>query len=352
MDSSTEEERTQVQDYTSILSDDILFHIFLELSWKEINTIKLVSRRFYGIVNGNYYRLERRRVRRVSIEYDKNSDSHPFYIMMAFYGRELPEILGDFYTKVTYFQSVEELTSFLKMFYMKDLEEFIAPAAYNLGIFSILERVFQIGTNINKFVIPDLLEKDFESFQIFIEKLSSIKTFIIGHICSNSTETKDVYSLLSLSSFNDIQYFQISECNKTKILSADIVAKLIRNNPNIETLSIGSMNTEFLKSALRKFFTVDQPLKMESECRYYEINLVLSISSEFENLHDILRNDLSELENVEELDVPDDSYDSDVPEFAVFESIADCKNFPENKHTIRRCATIFNMEYEDEEWNH
>uniref|UniRef100_A0A0N5BPJ7 F-box domain-containing protein n=1 Tax=Strongyloides papillosus TaxID=174720 RepID=A0A0N5BPJ7_STREA len=352
IDSSTEEERSEVQDDTSVLSDDVLLLIFLELSWEDINNIKFVSRRFYGIVNRNYHRLERRRVRRVSIEYDKNSGSHPFHVLMAFHGVDLPEVLRDFYTKATSFQSVEELTGFLKMLDMKNLDEFIAPFADNLDIFSILERVFEIGTNINKLVIPELMEKDFESFKTLIEKLSSIETFIIEHICSASTEEKDVYSLLSLSSLNNIQYFQIGECNKTKILSGDIVAKLLRNNLNIETLSIGSMNTEFLKSAFKKFFTADQPRKMESECHHYELNLFLSVRGEFENLHDILSNDIGELENVEEVDVPDDSYDSDVPELAVFESIADCKNCPKNRHTIRRCVTIFDMEDEDEEWNH
>uniref|UniRef100_A0A0N5BC85 F-box domain-containing protein n=1 Tax=Strongyloides papillosus TaxID=174720 RepID=A0A0N5BC85_STREA len=56
-----EEKCLKVQDYTSEISDDALLLIFSELNWMDINNLKLVSKRFYGVVHRNYHRLERRK---------------------------------------------------------------------------------------------------------------------------------------------------------------------------------------------------------------------------------------------------------------------------------------------------
>uniref|UniRef100_A0A0K0FZN2 Transposase n=1 Tax=Strongyloides venezuelensis TaxID=75913 RepID=A0A0K0FZN2_STRVS len=84
---------------------------------------------------------------------------------------------------------------------MRDLNEFHVPVTDNLDIFGILNR---------------LAEKGFTSFRTFVEKLSSVRSLSIEHICAPLTEANDVFSLLSLSSFNTPESFTICECSKSR----------------------------------------------------------------------------------------------------------------------------------------
>uniref|UniRef100_A0A0K0G319 F-box domain-containing protein n=1 Tax=Strongyloides venezuelensis TaxID=75913 RepID=A0A0K0G319_STRVS len=360
MDFNIEDEYFEINDNTSVLPDNIMVKILSELPWEDINTVKLISRRFYGIVHQNYRRLERRKVQKFLIKYNKYRKNYPFHLEITLKNAEngsspeIPICLG----KIRNFKSIEELIDFLKMFDMRDLEQFVVPVIDNIDIFIILERLFQIGTNIKTLIIPKIEEKDFRSFRRFIRKLVSVNWFFIGHLCAPSSGARDVYSLLSLSSINNIKDFYISECNKTKILSDDFVSKLLRNYPNIQSLLFESTNIEFLKSAFKEFFTVNQPRQMESECNSCEIFLELYFCGPAEHLHNIFRNYLNELENVEEIDIQNYSYDTDVEEhdkvdeIAVFESYRDCKNCLNNRHAIRKDARLHKLGGSYEEINH
>uniref|UniRef100_A0A0K0FVK9 F-box domain-containing protein n=1 Tax=Strongyloides venezuelensis TaxID=75913 RepID=A0A0K0FVK9_STRVS len=56
-----EEECFEEQDYTTFLTNDVLLFILSELPWRDILNVKLLSRRFYGIIHDNYLRLQRRK---------------------------------------------------------------------------------------------------------------------------------------------------------------------------------------------------------------------------------------------------------------------------------------------------
>ena len=84
MNYSMEEERSEEQDYTPLLSDDAIFLILSELSWKDILNVKLVSRRFYGIIHEKYQQLNRRTVHGILIKYNKNYKSYPIRLDIIF----------------------------------------------------------------------------------------------------------------------------------------------------------------------------------------------------------------------------------------------------------------------------
>uniref|UniRef100_A0A0N5CGT8 F-box domain-containing protein n=1 Tax=Strongyloides papillosus TaxID=174720 RepID=A0A0N5CGT8_STREA len=358
MDFSIKEEYFEVQDEISDLPDDVLVIILSKLSWEDVNTIKLVSRRFYGIVHRNYHRLERRMVRDFSIKYNEYCGRCPFHLQISFksVGDRNSGVIQYGFPKSINIQSVGELTGFLKMFDMRKLRRFLVPAAGNLDVFSILGGLFQVGTKIRFLEIPKLAEKDFGSFQTFIEKISWVGFLTIKHLCAPSTEPRDVYSFLSLSSFKTIKFFEIRECNRTKILSPDFVTKLLRNSPDIRILDIGSMNIEFLEGAFKEFFGVEELPKMESECNLLcEKILFLRFNGEIEHLHGILKNVLSELRNEKEVTVTPDyssSFYSDLQPYAIFESNVDCKNCLKNRHTITRKVFLHHMDFYGEELNY
>uniref|UniRef100_A0A0N5CCV6 F-box domain-containing protein n=1 Tax=Strongyloides papillosus TaxID=174720 RepID=A0A0N5CCV6_STREA len=212
MDFTIEDEYFEVKDYTSILPDNVLLHILSELSWRDILNAKLLSKRFYSIIHKNYHRLERKKTLGVSIKYDENHNSHPFHVQLVFDCEEsvnFQDIPFGTYMITNKIQSGEELISFLKMFDMSDINLEV-PIADNLDVFDIMNRSFQVGTEIRLLKIPKLMEKDFKGFRTFVRKLSSVSLLEIDHVCSSSTETKDVYELLSLSSFKATTSFTIN----------------------------------------------------------------------------------------------------------------------------------------------
>uniref|UniRef100_A0A0N5BEZ3 F-box domain-containing protein n=1 Tax=Strongyloides papillosus TaxID=174720 RepID=A0A0N5BEZ3_STREA len=350
MDYSTVEEHSEEQDYTPVLSDDALLLILSELSWKDILNVKLVSRRFYGIIHVNYHRLPRRRVLDLSIKYNGTCGKYPFYFkmgVMTVQNGSSGVVQYDSYSRVDRFKNDEELSSSLKMVDLRNLDKFNVPVADNIDIFSILNRSFQVGTKIGVLNIPKLSDKDLKSFQTFVEKLSSVKEIVVNEICAHSTEAKDVSKLLSsLASFNTIEKFHIHECSSTKILSAGIIIELLRRNPDIKSLSIGTGNIEFARSIFEGFFRMEQQSNVKNECLYNKITVQIYFSGEYGLLIDTLRNSLSELENVIK-DI------HSTPEYVQFDSIVDCKYCFENKHGISKCFFVWDDELSTliRDWN-
>uniref|UniRef100_A0A0N5BEZ2 F-box/LRR-repeat protein n=1 Tax=Strongyloides papillosus TaxID=174720 RepID=A0A0N5BEZ2_STREA len=163
---------------------------------------------------------------------------------------------------MTFYSVQDENLGIIPHYYKVTVLLFV-PVVDSLDIFDILNRSSQIGAHIRCLKISNLAEKDFESFIIFIEKFSSVEVLYIEHICSISTEIKNVYFLLSLSSLNNIRSFAISEFRETKILSADMIIKLIEKNSEIRSMYIGSWNIYFFESLFKKYLTIEQPCKME-----------------------------------------------------------------------------------------
>uniref|UniRef100_A0A0K0FVK8 F-box/LRR-repeat protein n=1 Tax=Strongyloides venezuelensis TaxID=75913 RepID=A0A0K0FVK8_STRVS len=220
----------------------------------------------------------------------------------------------------------------------KNLSKFNVSVADNIDIFGILNKSFQVGTNIDALNIPKLLVRNLKSFQTFNEKLSSVKEIIVKEICTHSAEAKDVASLLSfLASFNTIKKFHIHECSSTKILSAGMVIELLGRNPDIKSLIIGTGNIEFVVSIFKEFFRMEQQSKVKNECHYNESTVKIYFRGEYEFLIDILRNSLSELENVVE-DI------HSAPKYVQSDSIVDCKYCFEKRHSISKCFFVWDDE--------
>uniref|UniRef100_A0A0K0FGD5 F-box domain-containing protein n=1 Tax=Strongyloides venezuelensis TaxID=75913 RepID=A0A0K0FGD5_STRVS len=341
MDFSIEEEYFEVKGDIYVLPDDIIVIILSKLSWEEVNIIKLVSRKFYDIVHRNYHRLERKKVDMLTIEYNE-MESYPFHIDMVLKIVEFWNLrtIGLHNRKITTFQSGEKLAGFLKMFDMRDLHECNIYVTGNIDIFSILEGIFQKGTKINMLMSPKIKEKDFISFGTFIKKLSSVKCIVIKHICPSLAGAGSVFSLLSSTSFNTIKVLEIHGCDRTKILPTDFFTNLIKINPTLRELGVGSMNIEFLESAFKEFFAMNQPHQMESECGYSKVKFFLFFEGNIKHLHNILRNNVSKLNNVAEVDI---SSGQDYPHFlgfAKFEAHEDCKNCLNNRHKITKSAYL------------
>uniref|UniRef100_A0A0N5B5D3 F-box domain-containing protein n=1 Tax=Strongyloides papillosus TaxID=174720 RepID=A0A0N5B5D3_STREA len=359
MDFNIEDEYFDVEDDTSVLPDDVLVIIFKELSLEDIKVVKQVSKRFYGIVHRNYHKLNRRKVLSAKIEYDERCDNHPFLVHMNFYSENSSDYLFEeiklFYEKSTKIQSVDELTGFLRMFDLRKLDLLILPVADNLDLFGIMEGVLEIGTKVNDLVIKKLAENDFGSFRTFIEKLSRLEVLCIYHLCAPSTGQKDVFSLLSLTSFNTIYCLMIFECNKTKILASDFVVKFIRNSPSLMAIDIGSYNIEFLWSLSKEYFTMEQPRQMENECSHNKIHLNLIVYSEIERLYNNLTNDFGELECVVEEEMISFNLNRENIPLYIFGSKSDCSNCLKNRHRIKKYVAIYYFmkdKDDDEEWNH
>uniref|UniRef100_A0A0N5BRU0 F-box domain-containing protein n=1 Tax=Strongyloides papillosus TaxID=174720 RepID=A0A0N5BRU0_STREA len=340
MNPNTEEKCPEVQDDASVLSDDVLLLIFKELSWSDILNAKLVSKRFYSIIHRNYHRLARRGVLDLSIKYNGNCGKYPFYIkfgVITVRNRNSDVVQSAYYSRLISLENGEELSSFLKTVDLRDLNQFDVPVADNLDIFAILNRSFQVRTDIDILNISKLSEKDLKSFQTFIGKLSSVREVVIEKICAHSTEAKDVCSLLSsLLSFNTIESFYIHECNSTRILSVGMFTELLRRNLNIKHLTIGTGDMEFVLSVIKIYFTVEQPCKMNNECDHNQINLNIRFSGEYNLLLDISRNTLSKMGNVEEIDSS--------PEDVTFKSEVECKYCLEKKHGITKFLELWDYE--------
>uniref|UniRef100_A0A0N5CCV7 F-box domain-containing protein n=1 Tax=Strongyloides papillosus TaxID=174720 RepID=A0A0N5CCV7_STREA len=333
MDFTIEDEYFEVKDDTSVLPDNVLAIILSKLSWKDILSAKLVSRRFYSIIHGNCQKLRRRRMESLMVEYNENHETSPFNIKMHLESgiKTYSLFYSSYYKEITNIQSDEELSSTLKLFDMRNLAKLHVPVADNLDIFGILNRSFQTGTKIDELIIFKLAEKDFSSFRTFVEKLSSVRSLSIEHICAPSTEAKDIFSLLSLSSFNTLNNFTIYECSKSKVLSGDIVAKLIRGNPNLFILEVGPMDVKNSRSILKSFVITEQPHRMKYEYERADTLLVLYYGGDFKQLGDIFRNDFNELEDIEKIN---ESYFSE--NSADLEFNVDCRYCLNNNHKFTR----------------
>uniref|UniRef100_A0A0K0FVK6 F-box domain-containing protein n=1 Tax=Strongyloides venezuelensis TaxID=75913 RepID=A0A0K0FVK6_STRVS len=340
MDSSPEERHSEEQDYTPMLSDDALLLIFLELNWRDINNLKLVSKRFYGIIHRNYHRLKRREVSIISVKNDRNRIRFPFYLKLTFHDtvdENFVSLLNIPYTKTINIQCDEELFDLLKVFDMRKLDKLYVLVDVDCDIIRILGAILQVGAKIEVLKILKLVGKDFESFRTLIGKFPSIKNLFIEHICASLTETKDASSLLSsLTSFNTIETSCIYECSSTNILSADMVTELLRRNSHLDDLTIGTGNIEFERNIFKGYFTLEQPRKMENECRYNVITLQVYFRGEYGLLVDTLKNCLSEIVSVVRV------YSD--PEGIKFESKVDCKYCFKNKHGILRSFFVTNNE--------
>uniref|UniRef100_A0A0N5BVC2 F-box domain-containing protein n=2 Tax=Strongyloides papillosus TaxID=174720 RepID=A0A0N5BVC2_STREA len=339
MDPDSEDKGTEEQIDIFVLPDGPLIHILSQLSWKDLLIVRLVSRSFYNFIHENYGLLNRKKLKDVLIKYDENCEECPFSVKLSLDTVRtlfLNPLFNDFnMVKTISFQNDEEMSKFLKMFDIRDLHILKIPVVKNIDIFDVLSRSLQMGTKIEILDVCRLEEKDFTSFRRFIEKLSSINKLVIQHICSPSAEAKDILSDLSLSSFDTIESFKISECHETKILSIDMVTDLFRKNPDLTDLIIGSMNIEFLQIVFKEFFTMEQPLNMRCKNTHNAIFLKLHYGGEIKHLVEILSNVLRELENVQELD-----YSPEPWRRATFVSSKDCKYCLKRKHKISKYVIL------------
>uniref|UniRef100_A0A0K0G321 F-box domain-containing protein n=1 Tax=Strongyloides venezuelensis TaxID=75913 RepID=A0A0K0G321_STRVS len=302
-DPNMEEEHFEEHDDLSLLPDEVLVIILSKLSWKDINKVKFVSKKFYGIIHKMYPRLERRKIHELSIRYNGDCRGYPFFIKIGVIAVENvgSDVFRHCFRTINRFKSVEELSNFLKTADLRNLYKLNIPASGDIDIFVILNKSFKKGTNINSLNIGKLLEKDLDSFQIFIGKLSSVKDIHVKCIRLHSAEAKDVCLILSsLSSLNSNEVSYIRECNWTNILSSDMVIEFFKRS-NIEYLFIGTGNIEFVRSLFKEFFKKEKPRKMEEKCGYNQITLRIKFNCDCEFLQDILRNSLSEVKNVVEI---------------------------------------------------
>uniref|UniRef100_A0A0K0FGD3 F-box domain-containing protein n=1 Tax=Strongyloides venezuelensis TaxID=75913 RepID=A0A0K0FGD3_STRVS len=347
MDSDSDEKGTEEESNIFVLSDALLVRILAELSWKDILNVKLVSRSFYNFIHENYHQLTRRNVHIVQTFYWEK-DLFNFRIMSGRVIEEDSRVNPPFdYDKYIEKQSDEEVSRIFKMFDMRTLDTFNIPFVDDLDTFGIFNRYFQKGTNIGDLRITKLSEKNFTNFRMFLDKISSIKKLEIEHMCFPLTETKDVYSLLPISSLGTIETFVIFECPETRILSADIVTNFFRDNPNMKCLEVGSMNIEFLRSVFKEYFTMDQTRRMDGKCDFRKISLNLYCGGEFEHLRDILRNDLNKLKNVEEV------YERMFPyEHVIFGSVIDCKYCHNDMHVIVKYVALWDDRLCDRKWKY
>uniref|UniRef100_A0A0K0FVK7 DUF4371 domain-containing protein n=1 Tax=Strongyloides venezuelensis TaxID=75913 RepID=A0A0K0FVK7_STRVS len=175
------------------------------------------------------------------IKYEKSCDNHLFHLEMTFYSvqDENLDVIPRYYKKTTNIQSGEEFSRFMNVFDINNLVSLFVLIVDSFDIFDILNRSSQIRVHIHCLKISKVAEKYFKSFIIFIEKFLSVEVLYIEHICSTSTEMKDAYLFLFLSSLYNINSFAISECCETKVLTIDMIVKLIEKNPEIGSMDIG-----------------------------------------------------------------------------------------------------------------
>uniref|UniRef100_A0A0K0G320 F-box domain-containing protein n=1 Tax=Strongyloides venezuelensis TaxID=75913 RepID=A0A0K0G320_STRVS len=318
MNSISDEKSIEEQNNIFVLPDGLLVRILSELSWKDILNIKLVSRSFYNFIHENYHQLNRRETFEFEIRHNKYCRRYPFHLrrLGKFPSRE----------KKVKIRSSKELSRYIKVFDTRNLWKLDVYVPDSLDIFDIMNRSFQAGTKICFLIIPKVVEKDFRSFRKFINKISSVKSLYIERIGTPSTEAKDVPSFLSLSTLNTTNYYGFSNCDVTKILSADVVNKFLKRE--INTVTIGTKNIEFVTSVFKEYFTVKQPHKMKNECSCNKISFHLFFGGNFLHLRNTLKNYLCEFGNVKEV--------INISDFIIFESIVDCKYCLKNRHTIKR----------------
>uniref|UniRef100_A0A0N5C4V8 F-box domain-containing protein n=1 Tax=Strongyloides papillosus TaxID=174720 RepID=A0A0N5C4V8_STREA len=342
MDYSTEEGFSESQKDKLFLSDDAIFLILSKLSWEEILNARLISKKFDKIIRGRWHLLNRRKVFKINITYNKNCRSFPIRLLMlsSQLGNEYHPVILKFpsHKRTAEIRNGEDLSRYLKMFDTKNLCSLRVYVDDSRDIFNILNRSLQVGTKISGLHVSKLGDMNYMSFRAFVKKIPPITSLSFGQICFPSKKARNVNSFLSLPFLNTIEHFHIYDCNTTKIFSADTVTIFLRKIPNIESLVIESRNIKFLKSVFKKFFAVDQPRKIETECQYHEIDLTLRLndkfkypSSRFERLCNVMRNGLDKLQNVEEV-----SNTSLLRYRAVFESIMNCEYCLRNKHKIKR----------------
>uniref|UniRef100_A0A0N5BSI4 F-box domain-containing protein n=1 Tax=Strongyloides papillosus TaxID=174720 RepID=A0A0N5BSI4_STREA len=336
MDFISDGKITEEQNNIFVLPDVLLVRILSELSWKDILKIKLVSRSFYNFVHENYHQLNRREVSDVEIVYVEDSEGFPFSVDFIFARIGSYKSTNGWDGKAPEFESGEELSRFLKMFDMRNLKLLDLQVYGNLAIFGIINSSFQKGTKIDDLNITKLSEEDFTSFRMFLDKLLLVHDLSIRHVCCHSTEAKDVNPLSFLPFFNITKGFSIYECNETRILSTDMISNFLRKNPSVERLTIGSGNSEFIRSLFKEHFTLEQPHKMENTLSYSEISIDINFfGSEYKQLSRFLMSDLCEPENVQEV-----ISIQNFPERSEVESVINCKHCPKNKHKIKIHATL------------
>uniref|UniRef100_A0A0K0G317 F-box domain-containing protein n=1 Tax=Strongyloides venezuelensis TaxID=75913 RepID=A0A0K0G317_STRVS len=335
MDSISEEKETEEHNNIFVLPDVLLICILSKLSWREILNLRLVSRSFYNFIHENYHQLNRRKITEVYVKYEENCGSFPFHVTFRFgksflLNKFLKNQLDEEFKTIN-IQNGEKLSYFFKMFDMTKLKILSVPAANNIDIFNILSRSFQTRIAINILVVSKVAEKDFRSFQTFIEKCSSFKSIFINHLCAPSTGHEEINSFLYWLSLINTRNFEIIECPITKVLTADTVTKLLEGNPNLKSLKINPSNIEFLEGIFKEFFMMEQPRKMNCKNDNSEIFLTIYSDMKDEHLCDSLGKDFGELKNVKNI------YCSiKFSYFAQFEYKSDCKYCVEDEHTITR----------------
>uniref|UniRef100_A0A0K0FZN5 F-box domain-containing protein n=1 Tax=Strongyloides venezuelensis TaxID=75913 RepID=A0A0K0FZN5_STRVS len=328
MDSDSNDNPSEARNDIFILPDVLLVRILSELSWEDILKLKLVSRSFYNFIHENYHQLNRREVSKVNILHDVDSKGCLCKVDLNFTNIQNNERTNYPYGKSIDVGSSEELSRLLKIYDMRDLDYLSMAARDNIDIFGIINRSFQEGTKIGDLVIYELSEKNFTSFQTFINKLLLVKDFSILNICCHSTESKDVNPVSFLQSFNITRSLLIYECNETRILTSDIVDNFLRKNPSVQRLTIGSGNSEFIRNLFKEDFALDQPHKMENKLWCSKISLQF-FGNEYKQLSRILMNDLYERENVQKV-----ISIQNFPENSEIESVINCRHCPKDKHKI------------------
>uniref|UniRef100_A0A0K0G318 F-box domain-containing protein n=1 Tax=Strongyloides venezuelensis TaxID=75913 RepID=A0A0K0G318_STRVS len=343
MDSTPDEKDTEEQNNIFVLPDGPLVRILSELSWKDILNIKLVSRSFYNFIHENYHQLNRRKITEVYVKYEENCKSFPFQVTLTFNEYSYERywslyVLSSDHIKTINIQNGEKLSYFFKMFDMTKLKKLIVPVVNNIDIFDILSRSFQTRTAIDILDVSKVAEKDFRSFQTFIEKCSSFRSICIKHLCAPSTEHEEIYSFLYWLSLKTTRNFEIIECPITKVFAADNVTKLLRENLSLKSLKIGSSNIEFIESISKEFFMMEQPRKINCKKDNIIYIHITYCGKKFKHLCDILRKDYGEFKNFENI-----YCFLNFPYFARLESRSYCKYCVDDKHRITRILFIRNL---------
>uniref|UniRef100_A0A0K0FGD6 F-box domain-containing protein n=1 Tax=Strongyloides venezuelensis TaxID=75913 RepID=A0A0K0FGD6_STRVS len=285
-------------------------------------------------------RILGKKVYRLRITYDIKNGNPTFLLELVFSRLEDNDQRRRPYDDLIGIEGSEKFSRYPKLIDLRNLELLEVPSAYSFNIFDILNRSFQNGTNIEYLRVTKLVEKDFKSFQKFIEKLSSLNFLFIKHLCSPFTETKNDYSLFSLSSLNTLYHLLIFECQKTNILSSDIVTELLRKNPNLDCLEFGSMNVSFLRGVFRNFLITEKTRKTNGKCGNSDMHVNLMYSGKQEDLLNILMDDINKLRNLKKLNVTFDH--QTVPHF---QSNVDCKYCLKDRHKITKEVHLYDRTF-------
>uniref|UniRef100_A0A0N4Z1Q6 F-box domain-containing protein n=1 Tax=Parastrongyloides trichosuri TaxID=131310 RepID=A0A0N4Z1Q6_PARTI len=229
----------------SLLPDEALAHIMQFLDWHTLQNARLVSRKFFDVIESNNRHMQKPKVSVMHIS-STNEENIGEQVRAVFVIKD-NKITTSSNVSIQKRPKVISLNIIELKYLLRRMDLFLIDQLYinirgNSEIFDILNMYITSKTVVNDLCIDIMNSPVFNSFMKFFTNLKRIHQIYFHNLCFGS---QDIPTDISLPKIPMLKRFCISESKCTKFINSRMIGNLFINFPNINEVLFHSERCDF-----------------------------------------------------------------------------------------------------------